>query len=214
MQSSTVNVEAVWLVADAYLALMAFGAAFVLRPWRMLDRNGPPWPWLATWALVPLTWCLDRLVGSPAVPLLSLSPLLVLMAGWPLVVVSLVPVAAVAMVMGDLGWAEGLHRMVWLGLVPATLTLGLGAASRRWLPADPMVYVLGRGFFAPFVAIFCAGATMFLAHEVSPPMWTDRFLAQMLLAFSEAFVGGALVAAMVAFRPALLATYADRLYLR
>jgi uncharacterized membrane protein len=208
-----VSAEAIWFIADGYLAVMAFGAAFVLRPWHALGAKGPPWPWVAAWALVPLTWCLDRLIDSSTVPLLSVSPLLVLLAGWPLAVVALLPAAIVAAVMGDLGWAEGLHRLVWLGLVPATLTLALGAAARRWLPPNPMVYVLGRGFFAPFVAIFCAGAVMLAAHHVGSLLWTDRFIAQVLLAFGEAFVVGVLVAGLVVYRPALLATYADRLYL-
>ena len=34
----------------------------------------------------------------------------------------------------------------WQGLVPATFTLLLGAALRRWVPHHPFVYVLGRGF--------------------------------------------------------------------
>ena len=51
------------------------------------------------------------------------------------------------------GWEDGLHRLVWLGLVPGTLAMGLGAAVRRWLPHHLFIYILGRGFFVTAAAV-------------------------------------------------------------
>ena len=51
----------VWL--DLMLALGAVGTALSLRPWRAVAAGGPPWPWLAWWALLPLFWA-----GWPCLP--------------------------------------------------------------------------------------------------------------------------------------------------
>jgi hypothetical protein len=62
----------------------------------------------------------------------------------------------VLLLVGLLAWRSrrcrpraALALAVWQGVVPATFALVLGAALRRWLPAHPFVYVLGRGFLAP-----------------------------------------------------------------
>jgi len=143
---------------DAALAGLALALALALRPWRTVGAAGPPWPWLAWWAAMPLLWGADRYAAMPIVQPLSGAALLVLLAGWPLAVLAIFPVAAVTLFAGQLTPADGLHRLVWLGIVPATLALALGAALRRWLPNHLFVYILGRGFFATMLAAAAAGA--------------------------------------------------------
>jgi uncharacterized membrane protein len=199
---------------DLMLALGAVGAALSTRPWRAVSAGGPPWPWLAWWAALPLLWGADRYAQVPLVQPLSGACLLVLMAGWPLAVLALLPVAAVVMLMAGLDTAEGLHRLVWLGLVPATLALGLGAAIRRWLPRHLFVYILGRGFFATAIAGSLAGVLSVALHGVPGGLQdADLMLARFLAAWGDAFLAGMVVAIFVAFRPEWLATYTDRLYL-
>lgn len=82
-----------WL--DLLLAVGATALAASLRPWRATGEAGSPWPWLATWAAMPLVWGVDRYVAVPLAQPMSLAPLLVLMAGWPLAVLALPPVAVV-----------------------------------------------------------------------------------------------------------------------
>jgi uncharacterized membrane protein len=201
-----------WL--DLMLALGAVGAALSTRPWRAVSAGGPPWPWLAWWAALPLLWGADRYAQVPLVQPLSGACLLVLMAGWPLAVLALLPVAAVVTLMAGLDAAEGLHRLVWLGLVPATLALGLGAAIRRWLPRHLFVYILGRGFFATAIAGSLAGVLSVALHGVPGGLQdADLMLARFLAAWGDAFLAGMVVAIFVAFRPEWLATYTDRLYL-
>lgn len=223
-----------WLpILHLLLALAALGTALLLRPWRALPAGGPPWPWLA-WclAVLPLLWSADRLVVHAALlqPLSGVC-LLVLMAGWPLAVLGLVPVTLITAWLGDLGWAEALQRGVWLGLLPATLALGLGAAVRRWLPRHLMVYILGRGFMATLLAGSLSGAAALLALPLSGGVADagagtaaavglaaaldggDLMLARWLSAWADAIITGMLTAIFVAFRPQWLATYSDRLYL-
>jgi uncharacterized membrane protein len=202
----------VWL--DLMLALGAVATALSLRPWRAVAAGGPPWPWLAWWAVMPLFWGADRYTQVPLVQPLSGACLLMLMAGWPLAVLALLPVAAVVTVLAGLDAAEGLHRLVWLGLVPMTLALGLGAAIRRWLPKHLFVYIMARGFFATAIAGSLAGMLSVALHGVPGGLQDgDLMLARFLAAWGDAFLAGMVVAIFVAFRPEWLATYTDRLYL-
>ena len=202
------------MALDALLALAALALALAVRPWRSLGSDGPPWPWLAWAVVLPLFWGADRYVDIPAAQPLSGACLLMLMCGWPLAVLALVPVALVTMAMADLAAAEALHRLVWLGLVPASLAVGLGAALRRWLPHHLFVYILGRGFFATVIAGALAGAASSWLHVLPDGLRAgDLTLARWLAAWGDAWITGMVVAIFVAFRPQWLATYTDRLYL-
>jgi uncharacterized membrane protein len=202
------------MLIDSCLALLACTLGLALRPWRTLSTEGPPWPWLAWCACLPLMWGADRYAAMPIVQPLSGAALLVLCAGWPLAMLALLPVAAITGWMGELSPLETLHRYVWQGVVPGSLALLLGAGVRRWLPHHLFVYILGRGFFATLLAVATSGALALLL--VAPPQgteWSDLLLARWLAASGEAFMTGMLVAIFVAFRPQWLATYSDRLYL-
>ena len=183
------------MLFDTLLTLLAVALALALRPWRATSAAGPPWPWLACCAVLPLCWGADLLAASSIIQPLSGASLLVLLAGWPLAVL-------------------GLHRLVWLGLVPGTLAMLLGAGVRRWLPGHLFIYILGRGFFTTWVAVALTGALAL--GRAANPVGTDDgdlLLARFLTASGEAFLTGMLTAIFVAFRPDWLATYSDRLYL-
>ena len=202
----------VWL--DIVLGVGALAVALALRPWRAVAGSTLPWPALAWWALMPVLWSADRLSAVPVLQPLAGSCLLMLMLGWPLAVLMLVPVAAATMLVGGLSALEALDRVVWLGVVPATLAMFIGAALRRWLPHHLFVYILGRGFFATALAVAAAGA-LAAGLQAAPVGLSehDLRLARWLFAWADAFITGMLVAIFVAFRPQWLATYADRIYL-
>ncbi len=202
----------VWL--DMLLGLGAVALALALRPWRAVAGGTLPWPALAWWLLMPVLWSADRLSAVPVLQPLAGSCLLMLMLGWPLAVLMLVPVAAATMLVGGLSPLEALDRGVWLGVVPVTLAMFIGAALRRWLPHHLFVYILGRGFFATALAVAAAGA-LAAGLQAAPVGLSeqDLRLARWLFAWADAFITGMLVAIFVAFRPQWLATYADRIYL-
>ncbi len=200
------------LFVNLLLGLAATLLALALRPWRAVTEL--PWPALACWAVLPLLWSVDRLSAMPVMQPLAGSCLLLLMLGWPLTVLMLLPVVGLMALLTDLGAAELLQRLVWLGLVPITLSMGMGAALRRWLPHHLFVYILGRGFFATGLALGLAGALSVLLNGVPYGLDADDvMLARVLAASGDAFITGMLVAIFVAFRPQWLATYADRIYL-
>lgn len=197
---------------DAALCLAAVAVALALRPWRL--RGALPWPALLWWALLPLSWSADVLTGTPMLQPLSGACLLVLMVGWPLAVLLLVPAAWLAGAATGLPPLEALHRLAWLGIVPATLALGLGLALRRWLPNHLFIYILGRGFFATALAVAAAGAVSAVMEGAPSGLaLQDLWLARALAAWGDAFLTGMFAAIFVAFRPQWLATYADRIYL-
>ena len=199
---------------DLALAALGLAVALALRPWRALAGTSPPWPALAWWAVLPLLWSLDAMTRMPLLQPLSGVCVLLLMLGWPLTVLMLVPVTAVIALLADVTLLDAVHRSVWLGLVPATLALLLGALVRRWLPQHLFVYILGRGFFATAAAVAGAGVLAALLFGTPPTLnLADVLLARTLAAFGDAFLTGMLVAIFVAFKPEWLATYTDRLYL-
>lgn len=199
---------------DAAAAVIALLAALATRPWRLLPPQGPPWAWIAAWALLPLLWSADVLAHSPVAQPLSGASLLVLMAGWPLAVPALAAAALVATLLGPLDAALALHRLVWLGLVPGTLALALGAMVRRWLPHHLFVYIFARGFFGTLLATAAAGAlALWLTGTHGGLSEADLLLGRWLAAWGEALLTGMLVSIFVAYRPQWLATYSDALYL-
>ena len=199
---------------DAALAGLATLAALTLRPWRVLGARGPAWAWIGWWALLPLLWSADLHAHSAVVQPLSGASLLVLMCGWPLAVLALLGTALATVVLGPLDALQALHRLAWLGVVPATFALALGAVVRRWLPHHLFVYIFARGFFGTLLATAAAG-WLALAHTgASAGLSTDDLLiGRGLAAWGEAIVSGMLVSIFVAYRPQWLATYSDALYL-
>jgi uncharacterized membrane protein len=199
---------------DLLFAIVALGVALGLRPWRAVGDSGPPWPWLA-WAIVlPAFWGADRFVAMPVAQPLSGVCLLVLLMGWPLAMLALVPVALLTAGMAGLDAADALHRAVWLGVVPGTLALLIGLGLRRWLPHHLFVYILGRGFFATAIATAAAGALSSWLHTTPGGLVEDDLmLGRWLAAWGDAWLCGMITAIFVAFRPQWLATYTDRLYL-
>jgi len=182
---------------EATLGGAALLAALLLRPWRMLA--GPLLtPALAALVFLPLLWFL-----------------LVLMLGWPLAVLELSAIALLVYALGQAPVEAVLAQWVWVGIVPATLALGIGAALRRWLPPNPFVYTLGRGFLGTAVAVFGSGLMLAGLQWAAGVEQTEQALvARWLMAWGDAFLTGLMAAVFVAFVPQWLATWSDQRYLR
>lgn len=196
------------------VVIVALAVALALRPWRQL-RGAPIWhPWLACLVLLPWVWAAQRVMPGGVAVQLSGACLMVLMLGWPLAVLSLVPIAALGAWLGGIAWPQALDHLAWNGIVAATLALAIGLATRRWLPNHPFVFILGRGFIVTALAMMGAGTMA--AYLTPPPESTELgsvLLGHWLMAWGEAFSTGMLVAIFVAFRPQWLASWSDDRYL-
>ncbi len=196
------------------LALLILLPALGLRPWRLLAHHGLQTPLLATLALLPLLWALPFWHAMPLHLQWSGACLVMLCLGWPLAVPVLTLAGALTWAITGASGTQALALLLWQGLVPATLALGLGALLRRFLPQHPFVYVLGRGFFGTALCVFAAKLLAQAAGHTLPNISTDlAWVALWLMAWGDAFVTGMLVAIFVAYRPQWLATWSDTLYL-
>jgi uncharacterized membrane protein len=204
--------SSLWI--EAVLCALACAAAATMAPWRGLARSPVQSVWLAALVLLPLLWSAKSALPGGPVLQLSGAPLLVLMLGWPLTVLTLVPVAALAAWVANASAPEALVWLAWNGIVPATAALLMGLGTRRWLPRHLFVYILARGFAATALAMTAAGALE--VWRLPLPAGTDAeslLLAHWLIGWGEAFSTGALTAIFVAFRPQWLSSYTDRRYL-
>jgi len=203
-----------WTTLNLLIAVPCVAVALWLRPWRML--TGPLLtPALAALALLPWLWLLPQKMPQGLQIQLSGACLLVLMLGWPLSVLVLAGVGLVVWGMGQAGADMVLAQWVWTGLVPSLLALGLGAALRRWLPPNPFVYTLGRGFLATAVSVFATGLLRALLQSLAGlPVPEQSIVARWLMAWGDAFLTGMFCAIFVAFAPQWLATWSDQRYLQ
>lgn len=204
-----------WLtVLEAGAGVLALGVALALKPWRML-RGHLLTPTLAALALLPWFWLLPQHLPQGLSVQLSGASLLVLMLGWPLAVPVLALVALVVWFLGQADAVAVLSQWVWVGLVPATLAMLLGAALRRWLPPNPFIYTLGRGFLGTAVLMFLSGLLYEGLYRLLGGVTMEQALvARWLMAWGDAFITGLFAAIFVAFAPQWLATWSDDRYLR
>ena len=203
-----------WMGLNLLIALPCVAVALWLRPWRML--RGPLLsPALAALALLPWLWLLPQKMPQGLQIQLSGACLLVLMLGWPLAVLVLGGIAGVVWWVGQATPDQALAQWVWIGLVPATLALGIGALLRRWLPPNLFVYTLGRAFLGTAAAVFLSGLLLeglrWLAGEPGREL---SLVARWLMAWGDAFLTGMFGAIFVAFVPQWLATWSDQRYLQ
>jgi uncharacterized membrane protein len=199
---------------ETVLVFFALSAALSLRPWRMLQ--GPLLtPALASLAILPWLWLLPQQMPQGLQVQFSGASLLVLLLGWPLAVLVLTLVGVVVWVVGSAGFDSVLSQTVWIGVVPATIAMGLGAVLRRWLPPNPFIYTLGRGFLVTAAAVFLSGMLMEAYYRLAGGVALEQALvARWLMAWGDAFLTGMFSAIFMAFAPQWLATWSDERYLK
>ncbi len=206
------------MLIDGLLLALAWSLALLVRPWRLVqsraDLDRYLSPTLGLLVLLPWLWSLPRLHSMPLSVQLSGACLVALMLGWPLAVIAITAITAIAALIAPASPEILLRQLVWNGIVPASLALGVGVALRRWIGMNPFLYILGRGFIGTAAAIFVASVVhSLLAPAPALPGALPSHVAHWLMAWGDAFVTGMFAAIFVAYRPQWLATWSDRLYL-
>lgn len=206
------------MVIDAILLVSAWMLTLMARPWRLIrtraDVDRFLSPTLAFVVLLPWVWIVPRLATMPLPVQLSGACLVSLMLGWPLAVITLTVVTAISALIAPAPPDVLLAQLVWNGIVPASLALGVGVALRRWIGTNPFLYILGRGFIGTAFAVFVASLVhAMLLPAPSMPTALPSHVAHWLMAWGDAFMTGMFAAIFVAYRPQWLATWSDRIYL-
>ncbi len=200
---------------EVALALPLLALSLWLAPWRMLRQANLATPWLASLTLTPLIWAIPFLQHMPLALHWSGAPLVTLLLGWPLAVPTLSLSALALWLLAPVSGETVLQIWAWQAILPATFTLLIGAALRRWVVHHPLVYILGRGFFGTVLSLFLAFMLGQWSGLALPNVSDDLTrVAFWLMAWGDAFMTGMLCAIFVAFRPHWLATWSDPLYLR
>ena len=184
-----------------------------IQPWRLLRDTELLNPFLGSLVITPWLWALPRLHTMPLQLQLTGSCMVLLMLGWPLAVPAFCLIAVLSAWIGHAPPQLIMENAFWLGILPATLAMLLGALIRRFIGTHLFVYILGRGFFGTVACVFASSvlhelAGMSLPH-VDPSLTT---IAHWLIAWGDGFMTGMLTAIFVAFRPEWLATWSDGLY--
>ena len=197
---------------EPLLIACALLPALAMAPWRTLRASGLQNPWLASRRLLPVRCATRRALPGGLVLPMSGACLMVLMFGWPLAVLSLALIAITgAWIAGDI-LAHAVNAPAWNGVLPATLALGLGLATRRWLAQHVFVCILGRGCSVTAVAIVVAGALSARCRRAvgviaaAARHRAGTAVARPLAEGLRAFVTGMSTATFVGFRPAWLAS--------
>lgn len=201
------------LALEASIVGVALVVAFLLRPWRLLANAPLLTPMLAALVAMPWIWALPALHRTPLQLQWSGACLLLLCLGWPLAVATLASIALLAALLTPVTAPDAIGMAAWLGVVPATLALAVGAAIRRFIGTHLFVYLLGRAFIGTALCVFAAGALSQWAGHVLPGIGSESSLvAHWLMAWGDAFITGMLATMFVAFKPQWLATWSDALY--
>jgi uncharacterized membrane protein len=141
-----------------------------------------------------------------------------LMFGWAYAVLAVL-LACVGTLFNQAGGWEtlGLNVLV-TGCVPILLTQTLLRFAQRRLPHNFFVYIYVNGFLAAglsIVIVGLVGAALVMAVDAQSSVWlTYQYYPFFpLIFFSEAFVNGMVMTALVALRPGWVSSFDDKLYL-
>ena len=200
---------------ELVLTLLALAIALGLRPWRQLRGGALASPFLGVLVVLPWLWALPRLHAMPLQLQLSGACAVTLMLGWPLAIPTLCAVGFLAQWFAPAPFDAVITQTFWLGIVPSSLALAVGAALRHWTGTHPFIYILGRAFAG---TVLCTFAAEVFARIVGHPLVhiesSLAMVAYWLIAWGDGFMTGLLAAIFVAFRHEWLATWSDKLYLQ
>ena len=142
-----------------------------------------------------------------------------LMFGWAYAVFAVLLVTVGTIINQNGAWVGiGLNAFI-TGCLPIFVTASLLRFAHRKLPYNFFVFVYFNGFLAAglsTVAASLVGALLALIADPANAEWLayQLFPYLPLIFFSEAFLNGMILTAMVALRPAWVASFDDNLYLR
>lgn len=120
---------------------------------------------------------------------------------------------------GAVEWAAWPLNYVVMGLLPVLFAEGARRFVERFLPSHFFVYVFVMAFAGSAIVVLLSGLSasilLFAAGAYAWSHLASEYLPYfLLLAFSEAWISGAVITMMVVYRPEWVTTFDDQRYLR
>jgi uncharacterized membrane protein len=200
------------LLGCTWLALIA--RALHAAPWSWLRAPGNANRWLAMSVVQFLLWQIRADVLGVPVHLLG-TTVMTLMFGWRLAVLG--GTLAVSLQLATPALSLGTTPLAaWLLVgIPVGVSYGLARAIEARLPRNFFVYVYLSAFAGGALSMLAVGLVRALIIPDNPvTAGTGAFMVYILLTFPEAFLSGASLTLMVAYKPHWVVSFADALYLR
>lgn len=146
------------------------------------------------------------------------SAFLTLLLGYPRALLSMALVFAAEAGRTD-AWSHWGLRVLLSAALPIVTMWTIVTACRRWLPANPFVFLLGCGLFGQFAAYSLqlwvgALAYLALAPTVPPAFLEDILPYALLLATGESWLEGMLVTLLVVYVPGSVRLFDEHFYLK
>lgn len=207
-----------WVIFGYLLFLPVLGLAARYAPWPVLRRTETLNVFLGTCVGLSVLWSL-RAGISPGLNFHLLGvTLLTLMFGWPLAVVGSTLVLLIITLNGAGGWDTFALNALLMGVLPASISLGVLRLAERSLPPNFFVYVMVNAFFTgtlTMIATTLLAAGLFvLSGTYSLAQLGYEYLPFLLLMiFPEGLLNGGLMTMLVGLRPQWVATFDDARYI-
>lgn len=119
---------------------------------------------------------------------------------------------------GDVGWHAWPINFVLMCLIPVLIAHGFLRFVERMLPPHFFIFIFVVAFFGSAFTIVSGGFISSLAMSVAGAYRFEYLASEylpyfILIGFSEAWIGGALITVLVVYRPEWVAAFDDRKYL-
>jgi len=208
-----------WLWLSNLIFALLLGRAFWRADWRDLLGNAT-----RINALVALTigafvfWQMNAGFRPGLNHHILGTTLFVLMFGWQVAIVAITAVMMATWVRMDMAFESiGINGLTMI-IVPALFSEWVLHLSRRHLPKNLFLYVLGNGFLCSAIAILLTvllGTALLLA--LGPYSWKmlqySYLVAAPIIMLAEAFMTGVLITAFTVFQPQAVLNFSDEEYL-
>ncbi len=210
---------AAYLWSGGLLYLLLLAAAVMTAPWSKIRDNEAQHIYLGTIVVLCLIWAMHGGIQEGlGIHLLGMT-LLCLMFEWQFALFAGSLVVTVATLRGPAGWDAFAVNALLMGALPILFTRILLYFCQLKLPHNYYVYVFVNAFLGGALSILLtglasAGLQHFAGVQPEGSIWRNFVTILPLLMFGEAFLNGATMTLVVAYRPQWVATFHDRWYLQ
>lgn len=205
-----------WITSAIAAILMI--ACWIRAPWQRIAANHVLFVWLASTTVLAITWRFNVKVQPDFMLYLLGTPLVALMFGPALAILSVGIALAFYTYVIDGQWANlGLNLLI-NGALPAFVSHGVLRISQQVLPKNIFVFLFVSSFFGGVVSISSVMIASVMVHAIAGYYDTVYLFEQvlpsaLLLAWGEAITLGMIASTLTIYAPSVMLSFDDRTYL-